>query len=1017
MWQNVSPLRCLVRDRENDGASASQSTAARCSGVVACRAPPSVPPLSLFLVHSSPLSRLHFPASLPRRSGRTRLSSGRRAQQTTAEHRRRDSTAHLTSHRRMSARQAATAAGATAGAAGNGSSSGHGIVTGALAATAVPTPAAQPHVPAAFTPAQHIYKYGPKFTTPLQPQFAHTATHGTDASGGATTATTGSAQANGVAHAMQAYPASAVHATAVPNYMHYPSAAVHPVGVAGSSSTATTHHLAVPATHNGAIHASPVKAVLATATHANTPSPVHAHAHAHPAYAHALPSPGANPALGRKSSSISLAGGSGEKVMMATVVESVNGGAHNGHNGGAKQHHNGTAVPASATRALPVSAKLGAVLATALDESKAHAHLALPGLHSTIKHLQGHAVPLRGSIPAGARVVTATVIPGSLKAMMATPVMAAVAATPVHASTANARQRQRNRKRASRAAAAAAAAAGHSSSRGKLTAPDPLDAVDEEAVTRCICGSTQDDGFMICCEACSTWQHGDCVGLKPDQPLPEVYYCDLCEPDADLHIGRTEEQRRQREARVAAAAAEGDDSYGPDGRRKRRKRSRMSLGKKRRRGSNASAAASASGGSSHGHSTRGQRRHDDDGMSDGSGGSGSASGSQSGSGSEFDEDDEPEVDQDPTSDASGGAGDDHPSSRARGKRGLKPLQVGRGGDNAAASSSSTTAAASSSSATSLARRGGGAVYPAKAVPPAALITSPASAMSFASPPFGALSSSPDSSQLLLSPGSTAAAAVLSGGGGSTVPTSGDVTPAASPTGETKLRSLIFTMEQLASGQMTSPVSTSASISLSQLAGGGRFAYPLAPGAMPSPASSPGGTLNPNANNALTTLPLVRQVSENTANAAMTVAGFSNAGMVGPGGAQVVLEAFSPVLPARIMGNGAGTATGAAGAEGLGAPAGPFDFSMPPSALARVMQTDAASSAAASSSGAVAALPSELIASPAPTSDSPTFALSPVDSMLLSPNTHAAVSALTSVNVPGVGGAGGMRPPQPVVSAR
>ena len=897
----------------------------------------------------------------------------------------------------MSARQAGAAAGATAGSA----AVQRGVTTPtptpvAALATAIPTPTTQTpqHVPAAFN-TQQIYKYGPKFTTPLQqPQFATHATHASDA-----TATAGAAAsngtvhtANGVTHAMQAYPAAAVHATAVPSFMHYPSAAIHPVGAAGNSSTAA-HHLAVPATHNGAIH-SPVKAVLATATHANTPSPVHAH----PAYAHALPSPGTNPTLGRKSSSIA-GGGSGEKVMMATVVESGNGsGAHNGHNGGAR-HHSGTAVPASATRALPVSAKLGSVVATVLDESKAHAHLALPGLHSTIKHIQGHAVPLRGSIPAGARVVTATVIPGTLKAMMATPVMAAVASAPVYNSTANARQRQRNRKRASRAAAAAAAAAGNSN-RGKLSAPDPLDAVDEEAVTRCICGSVEDDGFMICCEACSTWQHGDCVGLKPDQPLPDVYYCDLCEPEADLHIGRTEEQRRQREARGAAAAAEGDDSYGPDGRRKRRKRSRMSLGKKRRRGSHASAASAAGG---HGHSTRGQRRHDDDGMSDGSG-SGSQSGSQSGSGSEFDEDDEPEVDQDPTSDASGGAGDDQPS-RHKGKRGLKPVQVGRGGgDNATASSStSSTAAASSSSASSLARRG---AYLAKAVPPAALITSPASAMSFASPPFGALSSSSDSSQLLLSPGTTAAASVLAGGG-STVPTSGDVTPAASPTGETKLRSLIFTMEQLASGQMTSPVSTSASISLSQL--GGRFAYPLAPGAVPSPASSPGGTLNPNSNgsNALTTLPLVRQVSENTANAAMTVAGFSNAGQVGAGGAQVVLEAFSPVLPARLMG------IGAAGAAGLGAPTGPFDFAMPPSALARVMQADDAAASAAAS-----ALPAELTVSAAPsTSDSPTFALSPVDSMLLSPNTHAAVSALTSVNGVGGAGANGLRPPQPVVSAR
>lgn len=37
---------------------------------------------------------------------------------------------------------------------------------------------------------------------------------------------------------------------------------------------------------------------------------------------------------------------------------------------------------------------------------------------------------------------------------------------------------------------------------------------EEEDVTRCVCGENDDqEGFMICCEGCSVWQHGDCVGL------------------------------------------------------------------------------------------------------------------------------------------------------------------------------------------------------------------------------------------------------------------------------------------------------------------------------------------------------------------------------------------------------------------------------------------------------------------------------------------------------------------------
>lgn len=30
-------------------------------------------------------------------------------------------------------------------------------------------------------------------------------------------------------------------------------------------------------------------------------------------------------------------------------------------------------------------------------------------------------------------------------------------------------------------------------------------------VTRCICGFTHDDGYMIACDQCSVWQHVECM--------------------------------------------------------------------------------------------------------------------------------------------------------------------------------------------------------------------------------------------------------------------------------------------------------------------------------------------------------------------------------------------------------------------------------------------------------------------------------------------------------------------------
>ena len=92
----------------------------------------------------------------------------------------------------------------------------------------------------------------------------------------------------------------------------------------------------------------------------------------------------------------------------------------------------------------------------------------------------------------------------------------------------------------------------------------------EEEVTRCICGSAEYPGpgevlrgmvkgerelkslieqgralnitatealgdelgsFFVCCDKCSVWQHGGCVGLTNEDTLPDEYYCELCKPE------------------------------------------------------------------------------------------------------------------------------------------------------------------------------------------------------------------------------------------------------------------------------------------------------------------------------------------------------------------------------------------------------------------------------------------------------------------------------------------------------
>ncbi|XP_053679214.1 serine-rich adhesin for platelets [Anopheles nili] len=52
---------------------------------------------------------------------------------------------------------------------------------------------------------------------------------------------------------------------------------------------------------------------------------------------------------------------------------------------------------------------------------------------------------------------------------------------------------------------------------------------EDDSVTRCICDLTHDDGYMICCDKCSAWQHVDCMGIDR-MNIPDEYNCELCQP-------------------------------------------------------------------------------------------------------------------------------------------------------------------------------------------------------------------------------------------------------------------------------------------------------------------------------------------------------------------------------------------------------------------------------------------------------------------------------------------------------
>uniref|UniRef100_A0A182JWJ1 SET domain-containing protein n=1 Tax=Anopheles christyi TaxID=43041 RepID=A0A182JWJ1_9DIPT len=71
--------------------------------------------------------------------------------------------------------------------------------------------------------------------------------------------------------------------------------------------------------------------------------------------------------------------------------------------------------------------------------------------------------------------------------------------------------------------------AGQDNDLGEETDTAPEGEGEDDSVTRCICDLTHDDGYMICCDKCSAWQHVDCMGIDR-MNIPDEYNCELCQP-------------------------------------------------------------------------------------------------------------------------------------------------------------------------------------------------------------------------------------------------------------------------------------------------------------------------------------------------------------------------------------------------------------------------------------------------------------------------------------------------------
>ncbi|KAF9962742.1 Histone-Lysine N-Methyltransferase ash1l [Mortierella alpina] len=81
-------------------------------------------------------------------------------------------------------------------------------------------------------------------------------------------------------------------------------------------------------------------------------------------------------------------------------------------------------------------------------------------------------------------------------------------------------------------------------------------------VIRCLCKSLDDEGIMVMCETCQVWQHCSCVGLGEGKATPELYYCELCQPQ--LHpfsvrdgvvLSKVDRQQQQKATASSSPAA------------------------------------------------------------------------------------------------------------------------------------------------------------------------------------------------------------------------------------------------------------------------------------------------------------------------------------------------------------------------------------------------------------------------------------------------------------------------------
>eukprot|EP00041_Stephanoeca_diplocostata_P030748 m.938539 g.938539 ORF g.938539 m.938539 type:complete len:1577 (+) comp23819_c0_seq4:381-5111(+) len=236
---------------------------------------------------------------------------------------------------------------------------------------------------------------------------------------------------------------------------------------------------------------------------------------------------------------------------------------------------NGNSTPPNAT-----STFAGA----STENSSSYAVTVTPGANSSgqqqapsnsVKKTKGKPLPARGARTAANKKIAETSKtptpkqPSGDASSEGDPMLSAVPAPPANARTPSKIRKTGGTKSANATSSRAKkqdkrSSSENAASAGRVKKENIQENDDDDYVTRCVCGFTHNDDFMVSCDRCEVWQHIECFQDINKDRMPEHYFCEKCKPRPfnASHARRIQMQKLAQLAKIEGG--DGSDSGSDD---------------------------------------------------------------------------------------------------------------------------------------------------------------------------------------------------------------------------------------------------------------------------------------------------------------------------------------------------------------------------------------------------------------------------------------------------------------------